>query len=310
MRLDRFLALRLVDLSRSRLKALIEAGRIRVSDATISEPSFRVKSGNRISLALPEPEPAAPEPQAIPLTVVFEDDDLIVVDKPAGMVVHPAPGSPDGTLVNALIAHCGASLSGIGGVRRPGIVHRIDKGTSGLLVAAKNDAAHRALASQFEAHTMTRAYLAVVYGRPSPPSGEIEGNIGRDPRNRKRMAVLQRGGKPALTRYKVKRTFLDAASLVECRLATGRTHQIRVHLSHRGHPVVGDTTYARSRRRRLTDVPTPVRDALAAFPRQALHAALLGLQHPATGRPLEFESPLPEDIRALVDLLSQYTAPA
>ncbi len=308
MRLDRFLALHLVDLSRSRLKVLIEAGRVRVSDATISEPSFRVKSGSRISVFLPEPEPAVPEGQSIPLSIVFEDDDLIVIDKPAGMVVHPAPGSPDNTLVNALIAHCGASLSGIGGVRRPGIVHRIDKDTSGLLVAAKNDTAHRGLAAQFEKHTMTRAYLAVVYGRLSPMSGEIEGNIGRDPRNRKKMTVLHHGGKPALTRYKVERTFLDAASLVECRLATGRTHQIRVHLSSRGHPVVGDATYARSRRRRLTDVPEPVRQALAGFPRQALHAALLGFKHPRTGEAAEFESPLPDDMKALIDLLNQHAS--
>lgn len=306
-RLDRFLAGRQGEMSRARIKALIAAGGVSSAGETIAEPAHRVKPGGVYQFRVPPAAPAAPAAQAITLSVLFEDEHLIVVDKPAGMVVHPAPGNPDRTLVNALLHHCGASLSGIGGVRRPGIVHRIDKDTSGLIVAAKNDLAHAGLARQFAAHDLARAYSALVLGVPSPLSGEVEGNIGRDPRNRKRMALVARGGKSALTRYKVLEAFGTFASLLDCRLATGRTHQIRVHLTHLGHPLLGDPVYGSAQRR-------PGRAARAAFPegagillqsfrRQALHARLLGFRHPVTGKVLSFESPLPDDMRRLAEAL-------
>ena len=306
LRLDQFLAAGIAGLSRSRLKRLIETGQVRLGGATLAEAAYRVKPGDRLTVLVPAAAPARPAPQRIPLDIVYEDADLIVIDKPAGLVVHPAPGNPDRTLVNALIAHCGDSLSGVGGERRPGIVHRIDKDTSGLIVAAKNDAAHAGLTEQFRRHSLARAYLALVHGRPRPAAGEIEGNIGRDPRNRKRMAVLGRGGKPARTHYRVERRFGDAFSLVECRLETGRTHQIRVHFDHLGHPLVGDPLYGRSRRGGQgggSRLPAPVREAVANFPRQALHARLLGFRHPSTGEDLEFESPLPTDLEQLIEIL-------
>ncbi|WP_254432507.1 RluA family pseudouridine synthase [Magnetospirillum sp. SS-4] len=303
-RLDKWLAVRLPDLSRSRIKALIEEGTVACEGSTIADPSHRVKPGQTYSLGVPPDIPAEPEPQAIALTVVYEDDDLIVIDKPAGMVVHPAPGNPDETLVNALLAHCGESLAGIGGVRRPGIVHRIDKDTSGLMVAAKTDVAHRSLSAQFAAHTLERAYRALVWGLPSPGKGEIEGNIGRNPRDRKKMAVVGHGGKPALTRYEVLKSFANGAvSLVECRLATGRTHQIRVHMTSLGHPLVGDPSYGRNRSNRLGGLSAEARRALAEFPRQALHAYLLGFLHPTKGYVLRFESSTPPDINALIEKL-------
>src|SRR5215468_551079 len=243
MRLDRLLATHATTLSRSRVKALVESGHVTAEGATISDPSYRVKPGQVFTIVVPAASPAKPQPQAIPLDVLYEDADLIVVNKPAGMVIHPAPGNPDRTLVNALIAHCGASLSGIGGEARPGIVHRLDKDTSGLMVAAKNDAAHRALSEAFAAHRIERAYKAVVWGVPNPTTGQIGGSIGRHPTNRKRMAIVAQGGKTALTRYRVLRRVGAVASLVECRLATGRTHQIRVHMAAIGHPVMGDATY-------------------------------------------------------------------
>ncbi|MEW5727162.1 MAG: RluA family pseudouridine synthase, partial [Pseudomonadota bacterium] len=234
----------------------------------------------------------------------YEDDDLIVVDKPPGLVVHPAPGSPDRTLVNALLAHCGESLSGIGGVRRPGIVHRIDKDTSGLMVAAKNDRAHAGLSAQFAAHTLERAYKAVVWGLPIPREGIIEGDIGRSPNDRKKMAIVTSGGKHALTRYRVVRPYAGGAvSLVECRLATGRTHQIRVHMTSIGHPLVGDQTYGRPRAARTRGLPPEARDRLASFPRQALHAYLLGFSHPSSGQNMIFESDMPSDINLLLKFL-------
>lgn len=302
-RLDKYLAEVLPEISRSRLKTLIEQGRVRVGGETIAEPAYRVKPGAAVVVDVPAPsDDGLPEPQAIPLEVVYEDRDLIVVDKPAGMVVHPAPGNRDRTLVNALIAHCGDSLSGIGGVRRPGIVHRLDKDTSGLLVAAKNDAAHASLAAQFAAHSLDRAYLAVVWGVPTPRKGRVTGNIGRSPRNRKKMAVVQRGGKPAETAYKVVRPLADGAwSLVECRLATGRTHQIRVHMASLGHPVVGDAVYGGGRRKEWRALPPEARYALEAWHRQALHAYRLGFRHPRSGEALAFESPLPADMRRLID---------
>lgn len=298
-RLDRVLAGLVSNLSRTRIKALIEEGRVSADGETIMDPSYRVKPGQTFAIIVPESRPAAPEPQPIDLDIVFEDKHVLVIDKPAGLVVHPAPGNPDRTLVNALIAHCGETLSGIGGVRRPGIVHRLDKDTSGLMVVAKNDAAHASLAAQFAGRSITRAYRAVVWGVPSPRRGEIAGNIGRSPRNRKKMAVVRRGGKVALTRYRVLKPLGSAASLIECRLATGRTHQIRVHLAWKGHPIVGDPTYSRNSRARIRSLGPGAARAVAALGRQALHAHLIGFTHPATTERLEFESALPPDINEL-----------
>jgi 23S rRNA pseudouridine1911/1915/1917 synthase len=303
-RLDRALAAARPELSRSRIKALIEQGHLKQvapsgSGGTIKDPALRVKPGQVFTLEIPPAAPAQPQGQAIDLEIVYEDDDLIVIDKPAGMVVHPAPGNPDNTLVNALIAHCGASLSGIGGERRPGIVHRIDKDTSGLIVAAKNDAAHQALSAAFEAHDIERAYRCLVWGVPSPASGEITGNIGRHPVDRERMAVVSKGGKPAATRYRVLKSFGLGAALVECRLLTGRTHQIRVHLSKIGHPLIGDPVYGKPTAARRGRLSPEARKAAEAFPRQALHAALLGFDHPRSGIHLVWESESPADFRRL-----------
>ena len=289
-RLDKLLASGAPELSRSRIKALLLAGRVTTGGATITDPSYRVKPGETFVIWVPEPVPATPRGQAIALSVIHEDDALIVIDKPAGMVVHPAAGNPDNTLVNALIAHCGDSLSGIGGVLRPGIVHRLDKHTSGLMVAAKSDAAHRGLSAQFASRSLSRVYLALVRGIPSPTKGVIEGNIGRSPANRKKMAVLDEGrpgGRAAITHYRVLNSFAGPVSLIECRLETGRTHQIRVHLTHKGHPLIGDKLYGGAR--------TP------PFPRQALHAYKLAFDHPLSGKSMNFEIALPEDMRALIE---------
>ena len=308
-RLDRALAAALPDLTRSRVKALIESRRVALAGpnseagATIEEPSRKVKKGERYLLDVPPPEAAEPQAQKIDLDILYEDSDLLVLNKPAGLVVHPAPGNPDSTLVNALLAHCGGSLSGIGGVCRPGIVHRLDKDTSGLLVAAKTDAAHQALANAFARHDIDRAYKAVLWGTPSPRSGEVAGAIGRHPTNRKKMAIVTRGGKPALTRYRVLRPLGPGASLVECRLATGRTHQIRVHMTALGHPVIGDPVYGRPTPARLAALTAPQREAALAMPRQALHAWRLGFRHPRTGEAMAWESELPGDIAALVRTL-------
>jgi 23S rRNA pseudouridine1911/1915/1917 synthase len=303
-RLDRLLAERLDDLSRSRLKGLIEAGMVSAGGATIDEPSTRVKPGQTFAIVVPETVEAEPEGQALALAVVYEDSHIIVIDKAAGMVVHPAPGNPDRTLVNALIGHCGPSLAGIGGVRRPGIVHRLDKDTSGLIVAAKTDAAHQGLVAQFAARSIERVYGALVWGLPDPAAGTITGDIGRSPRNRKKMAVLRRGGRPAETRYRLRRAYVEGAlGLLDCRLLTGRTHQIRVHLSHVGHPLVGDRVYGRPGARRLARLPAPARAAVEALPRQALHARTLGFRHPATAEALRFESDFPEDIKSLINSL-------
>jgi 23S rRNA pseudouridine1911/1915/1917 synthase len=304
-RLDRLLALHLPQLSRTRLKRLIETGHVTERGSAVRDPSLRVRNDQNFVVILPEIEEAAPEAQPIDLDIRFEDAHLIVIDKPAGMVVHPAPGNPDGTLVNALLDHCGASLSGIGGVRRPGIVHRLDKDTSGLMVVAKTEAAHQALSRDFAARRIERAYAALVWGVPHPPAGEIAGNIGRSTVNRKKMAVLGEGrGRPALTRYRVERTYGTDAALVECRLATGRTHQIRVHLAHFRHPVIGDPVYG-TRAGRSVAQSGPVGAQIAQFPRQALHARRLGFDHPVNGRRLEFDSPLPADLRQLVESLER-----
>ncbi len=301
-------------ISRSRLRALIEGGAVfsLPGETPLTDPSMTVRGGARFAVRVPPPVEAVPQPEAIPLTVVHEDDHLIVVDKPAGMVVHPAPGAWTGTLVNALLAHCGDTLSGIGGERRPGIVHRIDKDTSGLLVVAKSDVAHRGLSEQFAAHTIERLYTALVWGTPShadarlaglpatsfePGWIRIETTIGRSRTDRKKMAAGVRDGRHAVTRVSVRES-LGAASVVECRLETGRTHQIRVHLAHVGHPLVGDQTYGRARvpPRSLTE---EARAAITAFPRQALHAATLGFEHPVTAETMRWTSALPGDIADL-----------
>ena len=308
-RLDRFLAVALPEISRSRLKALIEAGAVGRGSATIGDASIRVKLGEEYDVAVPPPEPAVPAGQDIPLDVVYEDKDVIVIDKPAGLVVHPAAGNPDGTLVNALIAHCGDSLSGVGGVARPGIVHRLDKDTSGLLIAAKTERAMRSLARQFAAHAVERAYHAVVWGAPRMGDGVVEGDIGRNPFDRKRMAVLRGRGKPARTHYRVIERLGDPmrplASLIECRLETGRTHQIRVHLTHLGHPLIGDPVYGRAYKppRAKNENEAAAYAAAAEFPRQALHAWLLGFHHPSLQKTLRFESEWPNDFAELVKAL-------
>jgi 23S rRNA pseudouridine1911/1915/1917 synthase len=302
-RVDRFLAEAIGALSRSRVKALIAGGHATRDGAPLTQPAEPVRAGSRYTLAPPAPLPATPQPQAIPFAILYEDADLLVIDKPAGLVVHPAPGNPDGTLVNALLAHCGASLPGIGGERRPGIVHRLDKDTSGLMVVAKTEQALAALSAAFAARNLDRAYLALCWGLPNPAAGEIEGAIGRDPRERKRMAVVAGRGKPALTRYRTLVHRDAAVSLLECRLATGRTHQIRVHLASRGHPLVGDPVYLRripATARLLEEV---TRRVLLDFPRQALHATRLGFTHPRTGRALSFTTSPPADMRDLLRVL-------
>jgi 23S rRNA pseudouridine1911/1915/1917 synthase len=300
LRLDRWLAESLPDLSRSRLQALIDQGALRADEAVVTSASRKIKAGETYLLSVPPPEPAAPLAQDIALDIVYEDEDLIVIDKPAGVVVHPAPGSPDSTLVNALLHHCGGSLSGIGGVKRPGIVHRIDKDTSGLLVVAKHDRAHHGLAAQFALHSIERVYNAVVWGVPLPRHGQVEGPIGRNPVDRKKMAIVG-GGKPALTYFRVIDAFGDYASLVECRLATGRTHQIRVHMTSIGHPLVGDQLYGKGRLKGRA--PEPAKSLLIAFQRQALHARTLGFEHPISGKKLLFESNIPKDFNELVKSL-------
>ena len=313
LRLDRLLQARVPDLSRTRLQALIKAGHVLEDGKPISEPGHKVRPGAQYEVQIPEPEPALPEAESIPLTVVYEDKDILVIDKPAGLVVHPGAGHATGTLVNALIAHCGDSLAGIGGVKRPGIVHRLDKDTSGLLVVAKTDAAHRSLSEQFAAHgqdgRMQRAYVAVVWGQPQPRSGRIATSIGRKASNRTKMAVVRDGvGRPAATHYEVQKTFVGAdnkplASIVRCVLETGRTHQIRVHMAHIGHPVLGDATYGTgfdASKGRMTERTRVILDALN---RQALHAAVLGFEHPRTGKTLKFESAPPSNMVALIAAL-------
>jgi 23S rRNA pseudouridine1911/1915/1917 synthase len=310
-RLDRVLAGAITSVSRSRLKDLILAGAVASGARTIRDPSYRVNAGEAFTVTLPPAEPATPTAEPIPLAVVHEDAALIVIDKPAGLVVHPAAGNPSGTLVNALIAHCGDSLSGIGGVKRPGIVHRLDKDTTGLMVVAKTDAAHRSLARQFADHGRTgalrRGYLAFVWGVPDRPKGTIDAPIDRHPRARDRQAV-RAGGRPAITHWEIAERYRGAdgkpvASLLACRLETGRTHQIRVHLAHVGHPLLGDAVYGPGFKTKAGLLPAPARQALAALGRQALHAHLLGFAHPATGEYLEFRSGLPADLVRLRESL-------
>ncbi len=300
LRVDRFIADAVGALSRSRVKTLIEQARLSVDGRPVTEPADPVRAGSLYTLDIPPPIPATPQPQAIPFAILYEDGDLIVLDKPAGLVVHPAPGNPDGTLVNALLAHCGPGFTGIGAERRPGIVHRLDKDTSGVMVAAKTQLANDKLTAAFAARDLDRAYHGLCWGLPSPPAGEIEGAIGRDTRDRKRMAVVARGGKPALTRYRALQAWRTNLAWLECRLATGRTHQIRVHLAARGHPLVGDPLYLRRVPASAKALPQPLQGRLLDFPRQALHAASLGFAHPRTGQPLSFQAPLPADMASLL----------
>jgi len=308
-RLDRFLAAALPDFSRSRLRQLLEEEAVSLGTRTIKDPNHRVKPGDSYSVIVPPTASAIPQGQDIPLTVVYEDKDLIVINKPAGLVVHPAAGNPDGTLVNALIAHCGEKNLAIGGEARPGIVHRLDKDTSGLLVAAKNERAMTSLAKQFANHTIERAYNAIVWGSPRDSTGLIESQIGRSQFDRKRMAVLRAGGKTARTRYKVIEKFGPKerafASLIECRLETGRTHQIRVHLTHLGHPLIGDPQYGRNRTapKGKSDAEAHAFTTASTFQRQALHAFVLGFQHPSLHKTLRFEAPWPADFAQLVEAL-------
>jgi 23S rRNA pseudouridine1911/1915/1917 synthase len=310
-RLDRFLgraaAERRLALSRTRIKALIEAGEVLVDGATARDPAARLAVGARIRFEAPSPEDAPVKGEALPLDVVFEDEHLIVIDKPAGLVVHPAPGHAEGTLVNALISHCGSSLSGIGGVRRPGIVHRLDKDTSGLLVVAKTDAAHQGLGHLFADHGRTgsleREYLALVWGGFDVPAGKVDAPIGRHPRHREKMAVAPKErGRHAVTHWRLEEAF-GAASLVVCRLETGRTHQIRVHMASTGHPLLGDSVYGAGFKTKAAQLPESARTALAALGRQALHAAALGFEHPITGEPLRFDSPAPKNLMRLIAAL-------
>jgi 23S rRNA pseudouridine1911/1915/1917 synthase len=298
-RLDKMLA-EATGLSRERVKALIADGAVALGESAATSGSAKVAGGESYRVELPPPVPLDTPAQDIALAVVFEDDHLIVVDKPAGLVVHPAAGNLDGTLVNALLHHCAGRLSGINGTLRPGIVHRIDKDTSGLLVVAKSDAAHEGLAKQFADHSVERTYLAVTGGRPKPAAGRIEGRIGRSDANRKKMAVLAQSatrGKHAVTHYRTLHALAHAA-LVECRLETGRTHQVRVHLASIGHPLLGDPVYGRT--------PAPLRQTLAEleFRRQALHAASLGFVHPVTGKRLAFAADLPADMAELIDRIA------
>lgn len=304
MRLDRFLVEALPDLSRSRLQDLIEHHHVKCLKTLKLTSSSKVRSDYIYELIVPNPESAIPLPQDIKLLIIYEDADLIVLDKPAGLVMHPAPGNQDQTLVNALLYHCGDSLSGIGGVKRPGIVHRLDKDTSGLIVVAKNDATHQDLTRQFSERSIDRAYKALVWGVPNPKEGDIEGDIGRHPTNRKKMAIVQKNGRYALTHYKVEKIFAMIASLIDCKLATGRTHQIRVHLASKGHPIIGDPVYGGLK------IPSifkndELKQQILTCNRQMLHAYRLGFIHPTSKKHLFFESNLTDDYKFIINLFGK-----
>ncbi len=314
-RLDKALSDLLPEISRSRIKALILAGHASISRERVEDPARKVKSGEIVSITIPEAEEALPQPENIPLVIVHEDADLVVIDKPAGMVVHPAAGHQTGTLVNALLFHCGESLSGIGGVKRPGIVHRLDKETSGLIVVAKNDMAHQALAAQFADHgrtgPLTREYQAFVWGAPDRRNGTIAANLDRSNINREKMAVVAADkGREAITHYELMETYgveagRPVASLVACQLETGRTHQIRVHMAHIGHPLLADQVYGAGFRTKAARLDAGAQTALAALgERQALHAATLGFAHPRSQEFIEFTSELPKDLALLKDALT------
>lgn len=302
MRLDKFLVLNLPEISRARLQKLITGGYVALDETLLIDNAHKVKTGDAYVVTIPPAEEAEPQPENIDLNIVYEDADLLVVNKPAGMTVHPAAGAWHGTLVNALLYHCADSLSGIGGVKRPGIVHRIDKDTSGLLVVAKNDLAHQNLSEQFAAHSIERTYYALVYGVPNPLNGTIVGNIGRSSFDRKKMAIVESGGKPAITHYQTRQIFGRVAALVQCNLETGRTHQIRVHLSSKGHALIGDQVYVKNKKSEIM-LPTNIKTAVNSFPRQALHAKSLGFIHPRTGQLMQFDSDLPNDLQNLLSLL-------
>jgi len=296
-RLDRALAAAVPTLSRERLKALIRSGKVESKGNPVRDPAIKVRGGESLRVAVPEPEPANNEPQDIPLTILFEDEHLLIIDKPAGLVVHPAAGNRDGTLVNALLHHCAGHLSGIGGVARPGIVHRIDKDTSGLLVVAKTDVAHEGLARQFAAHSIDRRYQAIVSGVPKATKGSIDAPLARSSTNRKKIAIVEgMRGKRAVTHWTRLRDLMEAA-LVECRLETGRTHQVRVHMASIGHPLLGDPVYGRSGKTHSKLLKE------LGFHRQALHAAELGFTHPVTKHRLSFSSPMPPDMQELIKVL-------
>jgi 23S rRNA pseudouridine1911/1915/1917 synthase len=309
-RLDRFLARSFADISRARFQRLIAEGQVKVEGKAVDDSGQKLKPGQVVDVIVPPPAPAEPKPEHIALDVVFEDKHVIVINKPSGLVVHPAAGHDNGTLVNALLAHCGDSLSGIGGVKRPGIVHRLDKDTSGLLVIAKNDAAHQSLSEQFHSHgrdgRLERAYLAFVWGVPQRPAGMIATGIARSTSNRQKMAVSTRDdAKEAITHYVIKERFGEVASLVQCNLETGRTHQIRVHMAHIGHPLLGDATYGGGFKSALTKLPETSRITAKYLKGQALHAFMLGFEHPKTGKPLHFEAPLPPELAQLYEELRQ-----
>lgn len=324
VRLDRFLAARCqasdeavaAGLSRARLQGLIKTGAVRLAGKAVSDANSKVKAGDAFVIELQPPVPAEPAGQAMDLDIVYEDRDLIVLNKPAGLVVHPAAGHADGTLVNALIAHCGDSLSGIGGVRRPGIVHRLDKDTTGLLVVAKNDAAHQGLSEQFQSHgadgRLHRYYLAVVWGHPPRPRGTIDAPLGRSRFNRTKIAVVRNedDGRRAVTHYSVVERFSGPpdTALLRLTLETGRTHQIRVHLTHAGYPILGDSIYGTSHLASVKRLPDRAQRALARLRRQALHATLLGFEHPRTGKRLQFERPPPADMQELIDALKSISS--
>ncbi|MDX2308108.1 MAG: RluA family pseudouridine synthase [Hyphomicrobium sp.] len=312
-RLDRFLAAAVAGQTRTRLKALVVEGRVTVDGLPVRDPGAKLKAGARVVVQVPGAMPPEPQGETIPLAIIHEDKDVVVIDKPAGLVVHPSAGHATGTLVNALIAHCGESLSGIGGVRRPGIVHRLDKDTTGLLVVAKNDAAHASLSEQFQAHgadgRLTRAYLAVVWGVPERPLGTVDAALSRSDANRTKIAVVRDGsGRRAVTHWRVLETFAGAdgkpvAALLRLELETGRTHQIRVHMAHIGHPLLGDPIYGKGFLTRASRLSAGAAEVLAALGRQALHATELGFEHPRTGRPMVFESPAPDDLARLLNAL-------
>jgi 23S rRNA pseudouridine1911/1915/1917 synthase len=311
-RLDSVLAAEIAALSRSRCRNLILEGAVRLGGATIGEPDYRVKPGEIFTVTMPELVDPAPAPEAIALNILYEDKDLIVIDKPAGLVVHPGAGNPAGTLVNALLHHCGPSLTGIGGVRRPGLVHRLDRDTSGVMVAAKTEPALHHLAAQFADHGRTgsleRAYLALVWGELRPRAGKIEAPLRRAPHNRIKQAVLAKGGRRAVTHYETLEMLAEATApvgLLRCRLETGRTHQIRVHLAHIGHPVLGDRIYGAGFASKARLLTPPAGAALEALGRQALHAQTLAFAHPASGQVMRFEAPPPADIAALLAALRQ-----
>ncbi|MBB2973549.1 RluA family pseudouridine synthase [Mesorhizobium sp. RMAD-H1] len=319
-RLDQWLAIQLApDLSRSRIQSLIAEGQVTVDGRPVHEPKHKLREGALILLQMPEPEPAEPEGENIPLDILHEDNDVIVINKPAGLVVHPGNGNWTGTLVNALIHHCGDTLSGIGGVRRPGIVHRLDKETSGVMVVAKNDRAHRQLSAQFADHGRTgdleRAYMALVWGTTDRATGTVDAPLGRSHRDRTRQAVVNENredARHAVTHYSVVEKFgqrEDAtalASLIECRLETGRTHQIRVHMAHIGHPLIGDMEYGSAFKTKANKLAEPLKQVVTAFPRQALHARLLSFAHPANDVVMRFEAPLPEDMAQLLAAFRVY----